>query len=355
MELEQILRFAVKHGISDVHLKVGKSPLFRKDGILVTQQGAPVVTAEHMMRWFTSIAPPHAQKEFAEKKETDIGHAVAGCGRFRINAFMQRENVGMVLRHIPATVQTIAEMELPEVLESLAGYHRGMVLVTGATGSGKSTTLAAIIEHINRTRPVHIITVEDPIEFVFTDQKAIVNQRQVGVDTTGFAPALRAALRQDPDVILIGELRDLETVETAIHAAETGHLVLATLHTTDAMETIARVIGLFPSHQQNQIRLQLASIIRAIVSQRLVRTIEGGRTAACEIMIATQFIKDLIADPRRTHEIPEAIKLGEANYGTQTFDQALIKLLEQERITVEEALANATNAAEVKLHTEGFG
>jgi twitching motility protein PilT len=308
-----------------------------------------------MLRWFTSIAPPHAQKEFAEKKEVDIGHAVAGCGRFRINAFMQREHVGMVLRHIPATVQTIAEMELPEVLESLAAYHRGMVLVTGATGSGKSTTLAAIIEHINRTRPVHIITVEDPIEFVFTDQKAIVNQRQVGVDTTGFAPALRAALRQDPDVILIGELRDLETVETAIHAAETGHLVLATLHTTDAMETIARVIGLFPSHQQNQIRLQLASIIRAIVSQRLVRTIAGGRTAACEIMIATQFIKDLIADPRRTHEIPEAIKLGEANYGTQTFDQALIKLLEQERITVEEALANATNAAEVKLHTEGFG
>lgn len=354
MDLAQVLRFAVKHGISDVHLKVGKSPLFRKNGLLVSQQGAPMVSAEHMKLWYQQVTNPHVQARFEEHREADTAHAVPGCGRFRINVFQQRNNMGMVFRHIPEKVQSIEDLKLPTQLEKITQYPRGLVLVTGATGSGKSTTLAAMLEHINREKPVHVLTIEDPIEFVFNDSKAVFNQRQVGVDTDSFPAALRSALRQDPDVILIGELRDLETIETAMQAAETGHLVFSTLHTVDAMETISRIIGMFPGPQQTQVRLQLSTILRAVISQRLVRTTDDKRAAACEILVNTEYIRDLIADPARTYEIVEAMQIGQASYGSQTFDQALLKLMDEGRITLEEALANATNPASIKMHSEGF-
>lgn len=355
MDLDQILRFAVKHGISDVHLKVGKPPRFRKEGRLVVQKGVPSATSEDVRRWFSSVANERIAQEFQNEKEVDFSFGIKGCGRFRANVFLQRDTVAMVLRHIPPVVLSVRDLHLPEVLEQVAMYPRGMVLVTGATGSGKSTTLAAMIDHINNHRAAHVITIEDPIEFVFSDKQSIVNQRQVGTDTQSFPRALRSALRQDPDVVLIGELRDLETMETALHAAETGHLVLSTLHTVDAMETISRIIGMFPPHQQLQVRLQLSTIIKAVVSQRLVRKNDGTRVAACEIMIGTEFIKELIADPHRTHEIPHAISQGRAAYQMQTFDQALIDLWKDGLITTQEAMANATNPAEIKMHTEGIG
>ena len=355
MDIDQLLTFAVKHGISDVHLKVGKTPYFRKDGVLVTQKGAPPLTPDQPLIWIKRMAPPLAVQAFEETNEADFAYAITGIGRFRVNAFKQRSNVGMVLRHIPTEIKTVKQLALPPVLATIAAFQRGIVLVTGATGSGKSTTLAAMIDHINTTRPCHILTIEDPIEFTFEDKKAVVNQREVGHDTASFPRALKAALRQDPDVILIGELRDIETVETALHAAETGHLVFATLHTVDAMETISRVIGLFPPHQQTQVRLQLSTILKAVISQRLVRTIKGGRAAACEVMLHTEFVKELIADPHRTHEIPMVIAQGKDAYGTQTFDQALHVLAKQGRISKQEALINATNPADLKMKFEGIG
>lgn len=354
MELDQILRFAVKHGISDVHLKVNRPPLFRKDGSLVSQQRTPPVTAEMMERWFRQIASERVQAEYAERHEADLSLSLSGAGRFRINAFSQRSQLAMVFRHIPPRVKSVAELGLPLVLESVAEQRRGLILATGATGSGKSTTLAAMIESINQARACHIVTIEDPIEFVFEERQAVVNQREVGADTLSFPAALRAAMRQDPDVILIGELRDLETVETAIQAAETGHLVLSTLHTVDAMETVSRLVGMFPPFQQDQVRLQLSTILRAVVSQRLVRRHGGGRVAACEIMIRTEFIRELIADPNRTHELPEAIRQGKVTYGSQTFDQALLELFNDRQVTRDEALTNATNPADLKLQMEGI-
>ncbi len=355
MDLDQILRFAVKHGISDVHLKVGKAPYFRKDGVLVTQKDVRPLDQETLLEWITKTAGRAMRERYDETMEADYAHAVQGCGRFRVNAYRQRGSAGMVLRHIPPKIKTIDELKLPQVLKKIALSKRGIVLVTGATGSGKSTSLAAMIEHINNSRACHVLTIEDPIEFTFEDKKAMVNQREVGRDTRNFTAALRAALRQDPDVILLGELRDTETVETALHAAETGHLVFATLHTVDAMETIGRVIGMFPPHQQTQVRLQLSTILQAVVSQRLVRTHQGGRAAACEVMVHTEFIKELIADPHRSHEIPMVIAQGSNTYGTQTFDQALYALAKAGRITRQEALGNATNPADLKMKFEGIG
>ena len=354
MQLTQILRFAVKHGISDIHFKVGKSPLFRKNGQLVSQPGAPVVTPDQLKHWYQQVTNSLVQGRYEQDREADTAHAVPGIGRFRINVFQQRSHMGMVFRHIPEKVKSIRDLQLPPQLENIAQYPRGLVLVTGATGSGKSTTLAAMLEHINRVKPVHVLTIEDPIEFVFTDQQAVFNQRQVGVDTHSFPAALRSALRQDPDIILIGELRDLETIEVAMQAAETGHLVFSTLHTVDAMETISRIIGMFPGAMQTQVRLQLSTILRAVISQRLVRTTDDKRAAACEILVNTDYIRDLMADPARTHEIVEAMQVGQASYGSQTFDQSLIKLVQDNRITLQEALANATNPATIKMHAEGF-
>jgi twitching motility protein PilT len=285
----------------------------------------------------------------------DLAYSVAGLGRFRFNVFQQRGTIGLVLRVIPADIRSIEDLGLPAVLNKISDEERGLVLVTGTTGSGKSTTLAAMIDRINKTRSTHIVTVEDPIEFLHRDHKSIINQREVTVDTRSFAQALRSALRQDPDVILVGEMRDFETIETALLAAETGHLVLSTLHTLDATETINRIIAIFPPHQQKQVRLQLASILKAVVSQRLIPRIDGeGRAPAVEVMITTPFIRDFIVDKEKTHLIPGAIAAGTSQYGMQTFGQSIFGLFEQGLVSYEEALRWASNVDEFKLKVQGI-
>jgi twitching motility protein PilT len=280
---------------------------------------------------------------------------VPGLGRFRVNVFQQRGTLGVVLRVIPFKIQTIDQLMLPKVLEKIAGEERGLVLVTGTTGSGKSTSLAAMIDHINANETCHIMTIEDPIEFLIRDKRSVVNQREVGVDTMSFAQALKSALRQDPDVILVGEMRDLETIETALTAAETGHLVMSTLHTLDATETINRVISVFPPYQQKQVRMQLGAVLRAVISQRLVPKADArGRVAAVEILIATTRVRELVEDKDRTKEIPDAIAQGHLTYGMQTFDQSLMGLLKQSIISYDEALRQATNRDDFALRVSGI-
>jgi twitching motility protein PilT len=272
-----------------------------------------------------------------------------------VNVFQQRGTVGGVFRVIPFKIQTIEQLMLPKSIEKLAGEQRGLILVTGTTGSGKSTTLAAMIDHINATETCHIMTIEDPIEFLVRDKRSIVNQREVGVDTMSFGQALKSALRQDPDVILVGEMRDLETIETALTAAETGHLVMSTLHTLDATETINRIISAFPPYQQKQVRLQLGSVLRAVISQRLVPRADGkGRVPAIEVLLATARVRELVEDKDRTKEIPDAIAQGHLSYGMQTFDQSLMGLLKSNLITYEEALRQATNPDDFALRLSGI-
>jgi twitching motility protein PilT len=296
------------------------------------------------------------QKErFAANRECDLAYGIAGLGRFRVNVFQQRGTVGVVFRVIPFGVKTIDQLVLPKVVESIANEQRGLILVTGTTGSGKSTTLAAMIEHINSARTCHIMTIEDPIEFLIRDRRSIVNQREIGVDTQTFAAALRAALRQDPDVILVGEMRDFETIETALTAAETGHLVLSTLHTLDATETINRIISVFPPYQQKQVRIQLASILKAVISQRLVPRADGkGRVPALEVMIATARVRECIGDKDRTKELHDCIAKGFTTYGMQTFDQSLMHLVKQNLVTYEEALKHVSNADDFALRFRGI-
>jgi twitching motility protein PilT len=295
------------------------------------------------------------RQKFKEAQEVDLAYSIPGLGRFRCNIFQQRGTVGLVLRVIPMLIRTIDDLGLPSVLKTVAEEERGLVLVTGTTGSGKSTTLAALIDHINKTRSAHVMTVEDPIEFLHRDMKSIINQREVAVDTRSFAQALRSALRQDPDVILVGEMRDFETIETGLLAAETGHLVFSTLHTLDATETINRIIAVFPPHQQKQIRLQLASVLKAVISQRLMPKVDGrSRTAAIEVMISTPFIRDCIVDKEKTHLIHGAIASGTSQYGMQTFDQSIFGLFEQGLVSYEEALRWASNVDEFKLKVQGI-
>ena len=270
MELNEILKVAIKGGASDIHLKSGLPPMFRVDGALVPLKNGDRVLPDELQKIAFSIMNPLQKARFDENREADLAYGIPGLGRFRVNVFQQRGSVGIVFRVIPFGVKTIDQLCLPPVIKKIAGEQRGLVLVTGTTGSGKSTTLAAMIEHINTERTSHIMTIEDPIEFLVRDRRSIVNQREIGVDTHTFSAALRAALRQDPDVILVGEMRDFETIETAITAAETGHLVMSTLHTLDATETINRIIAVFPPHQQKQVRLQLSTILKAVISQRLV-------------------------------------------------------------------------------------
>jgi twitching motility protein PilT len=295
------------------------------------------------------------QKEkFKTNLDLDIAYSVPGLGRFRVNIFQQRGTVGIVCRVIPIGIKTIRDLMLPPVLERIASEPRGLVLCTGTTGSGKSTTLAAMIDQINATRTEHIITVEDPIEFLHRDKKSIVNQREVGIDTRNFAAALRSALREDPDVILVGEMRDYETIETALLAAETGHLVLSTLHTLDATETITRIISVFPPHQQKQVRLQLAAVLRAVVSLRLLPKADGkGRVPAVEVMIATATIRDCVENKEKTKLIRDYIEQGFSQYGMQTFDQSLLFLFKNGHITLEEALRRATNPDDFRLKIAG--
>jgi twitching motility protein PilT len=300
------------------------------------------------------FSPDHVEK-FRKAQEVDLAYSVAGLGRFRCNVFQQRGTVGLVLRVIPTKVRTIDELGLPPVLKRIASEERGLVLVTGTTGSGKSTTLAAMIDYINTTRAAHIMTVEDPIEYLHRDHHSLVNQREVAVDTKSFASSLRSALRQDPDVILVGEMRDFETVETALLAAETGHLVFSTLHTLDATETVNRIITVFPPHQQRQIRIQLASVLKAAISQRLLPRADGlGRAAAVEVMVATPFIRDCIVDKDKTAMMNGAIAAGTSQYGMQTFDQSIFNLYQQGYVTLDEALRWASNVDEFKLKVQGI-
>src|SRR5213082_2491521 len=295
MNIDDLLRIAMDRKASDLHLKVGNFPHIRIDGELAALTEQPRVSAEDMLSMAFSMMSNRQKQKFKETAELDMAYGVAGLGRFRVNVFQQRGNVGMVLRVIPTKIRTNEELNLPTVVNKICEEQRGLVLVTGTTGSGKSTTLAAIIDRINATRADHLITIEDPIEFLHRDKKSFINQREVEVDTANFSTALRAALRQDPDVILVGEMRDLETISTALLAAETGHLVLSTLHTLDATETIQRIIAVFPPPEQKQIRLQLAATLKSVVSQRLVRRADDkGRVPAVEVMIATAYIRDCI-------------------------------------------------------------
>jgi twitching motility protein PilT len=355
MNIDTLLRTACEVKASDLHLKVGNYPYVRVDGELRAMTEYTRISSENMLNMAFSMMTNRQKQKFKENAELDMAYGVAGLGRFRVNVFQQRGNVGMVLRVIPTKIRTLEELYLPRVIDKICQESRGMVLVTGTTGSGKSTTLAAMVDRINSTRTDHIITIEDPIEFLHRDKKGFVNQREVEVDTASFGAALRAALRQDPDVILVGEMRDLETIQTALLAAETGHMVFSTLHTMDATETIQRIIAVFPPPEQKQIRLQLASTLKGIVSQRLVRKADGiGRAPAVEVLIATEYIKDCIINPDKTRMIHDAVASGVSQYGMQTFDQSLYDLYKQGLITLEEALSSSTNPDEFKLRIAGI-
>ncbi len=355
MELNDILTIAIKGLASDIHLKAGLPPLFRVDGALVPLKNGERLTPEQLHGIATAIMTPGQKSHFDKHHEVDLAYSIAGLGRFRVNTFMQRGTIGIVFRVIPFGVKTIEQLVLPKVVERVAMEPRGLVLVTGTTGSGKSTTLAAMIDYINTNRTCHIITIEDPIEFLIRDKRSIVNQREIGVDTNSFATALRAALRQDPDVILVGEMRDYETIETALMAAETGHLVMSTLHTIDAAETITRIVSVFPPHQQPQIRLQLASIIKGVISQRLVPRADGkGRVPAVEILVASARVRECIADPEMSKELNDAIAKGFTTYGMQSFDQSLMQHVKAGRVSYEEALLNVSNADDFALRFKGI-
>lgn len=354
VDLNALCAQAMQAGASDIHLKVGLPPVFRVDGALRRIDEWPVLTNDELGQALWAVMSPVQRERFKTTNDCDLAHNVPGIARFRCNVFRQQGKIGAVLRAIPSRVKTIDELKLPPILKKIAHEKRGMILVTGATGSGKSTTLAAIVEEINRTQPDHILTIEDPTEFVFTDQMSVINQREVGIDSNEFHNALRAALRQDPDVILIGELRDLETVEIAMHAAETGHLVLGTLHTIDAHETINRIIGFFEPHQQQQTRIALGSVLRAVVSQRLVPSSQGGRVAAIEVMINTGTVYECVVDGKRTREIRDHIRKGRAAYGMQTFDQHLLNLHNEGRISRDDAVRFANNPDELELKLSGL-
>ncbi len=354
MHVNDLLKIAVDHGASDLHLKVGTFPMMRVRGSLLPVNRDNRLEHDEVVAMGAAIMSAAQRQKFKESQEVDLAYSVPGLGRFRVNVFHQRGTVGMVLRVIPVQIRTVEELGLPPILQKIASEERGLVLVTGTTGSGKSTTLAALIDYINRERCAHVMTVEDPIEFLHKDNQSIVNQREVAVDTRSFAQALRSALRQDPDVILVGEMRDFETIETGLLAAETGHLVLSTLHTLDATETINRIIAVFPPHQQKQVRLQLASVLKAVISQRLIpRADDQGRAPAVEVMISTAFIRDCIVDKEKTHLINGAIASGTSQYGMQTFDQSIFGLLRQGLVSYEEALRWASNVDEFKLKVQG--
>jgi twitching motility protein PilT len=354
MNINDLLKIAVERKASDLHLKVGSHPVIRVDGELIPLGELKRLLQEDTIAMAFSMMNARQKQHFKEELDLDIAYSVPGLGRFRVNVFQQRGAVGLVLRVIPARIQSIRELMLPLVLERICEERRGMILCTGTTGSGKSTTLASMIDYINATRGEHIVTIEDPIEFLHRDKKSLVNQRELDVDTRTFPSALRAGLRQDPDVILVGEMRDMETIETALHAAETGHLVFSTLHTLDATETINRVIAVFPPHHQKQIRIQLSQVLKSVISLRLVPRADGiGRVPAAEVLISTAYIRECIENKEKTKYIREQIALGTSQYGMQTFDQSLFQLYKGGLITLDEALKRATNPDEFKLKIQG--
>ena len=355
-DLDHALRYLIAAEGSDLHLKVPSYPLIRLHGHLEPIAGTERLFPEDTRNALQQmLQDPEKVAEFQAENEVDFSHSVEGLGRFRVNAFMQRGSISIVMRAIPVTIKSVDELGLPDAVTKLAQQERGIILLTGTTGSGKSTTLAAMIDHMNRTMQKHIVTIEDPIEFLHRDRNCIINQREVGQDTASFKRALRRVLRQDPDVILVGEMRDEETVHTALSAAETGHLVLSTLHTVDAPETVNRIIDFFPPHQQQQARAMIAGTLKGIVSQRLVKTADGtGRVACCEIMVMTGRVHDMILDPKLTGQLPEVVAEG-GYYGMQTFDQHLLKHLHAGRITYEEAMRAATSPHDFKLMVAASG
>ncbi|HVF58629.1 MAG TPA: type IV pilus twitching motility protein PilT [Thermoanaerobaculia bacterium] len=354
MNINDLLKIAVERKASDLHLKVGTHPVIRVDGDLIPLPELKRMMQEDTIAMAFSIMNARQKQRFKEEFEIDIAYSVPGLGRFRCNVFQQRGTVGLVLRVIPARILTLRELMLPPVLERIAEERRGMVLCTGTTGSGKSTTLASMVDFINSSRTEHVVTIEDPIEFLHRDKRSLVNQREIDVDTRTFSGALRSALRQDPDVILVGEMRDYETIETALLAAETGHLVFSTLHTLDATETINRIISIFPPHHQKQIRIQLGQVLKAVISMRLVPRADGiGRVPAVEVMIITPYIRECIENKEKTKFIREQIALGTSQYGMQTFDQSLFSLYKSGLITLDEALRRASNPDEFKLKVQG--
>ncbi len=353
-ELEAWLRMVVQRDASDLHLKVGVPPKIRDTGVLAPIEGRAELRPPETAAIAEAIVPADRVERFRQAGEVDFAYSVPGIGRFRVNVFRQRGSISLVFRKLRFGGPTFEEAHLPDVIRVLAEEPRGLVLVTGPTGSGKTTTLAAMIEHLNHTRPCHIVTIEDPIEVLFDDDVASINQREVGTDTESFLSALRAALRQDPDVILIGEMRDTETVRAALQAAETGHLVLSTLHTVDATETVNRVIDFFPAHQQGQIRLTLAGALRGIICQRLVPAVGGGLLPAHEILVNTGRIAERIADPEKTAEIHDVIAEGEY-YGMMTFDQCLLRLVQRGAVRVEDALAASSRPHDFQLHLQQAG
>jgi twitching motility protein PilT len=355
MTFDELVTAAGSRGASDIHLRASHVPLVRIDGLLERWTTVAPLSAEYLEAIAMRLLPPVHQDRLKTKMEVDVAWQAPGVGRVRASVFRQRGTVGISMRLIPSDVPSLESLGLPPSVISLSEESRGLVLVTGATGSGKSTTLAALVDLINRTRALHILTIEDPIEFVHSDHRAVVTQREVGFDTPAYASGLRSALRQDPDVILIGEMRDPETIETALVAAETGHLVLSTLHTLDAPETINRIVSVFPPHQQGQIRHQLSRVLRAAVSQRLLPRADGrGRVLAAEVLIATPYVRDCIADHEKTAAVPDAIVQGVSQYGMQSFDQAILRLCQQNLVTVDEAVHWVTNVEEFKMRLRGI-
>ncbi len=355
MDIIELLKKAHSMNASDLHIKVGSPPVLRIDGELTPLTSESRFSPEDVVKVVYSVLTNEQKEIFKREKDIDFAYGVPRVGRFRCNVFIQRGSLGIVFRVIPMRIPTIEELHLPDIIKKISMEQRGLILVTGTTGSGKTTTLASMIDLINTNRTAHILTIEDPIEYTHRDKRSIVNQREIGSDTDSFSKSLRQALRQDPDVILVGEMRDFETIQTALVAAETGHLVLSTLHTTDATETVNRIIAVFPPYQHKQVRIQLASVLKAIISMRLIPKADGnGRVPAVEVLVATVTIKDCILDPDKTKMIPDVIAQGTLHYGMQTFDQSLFHLFKSGLITYEEALRMATNPDDFALRTKGI-
>jgi len=355
IDINYLLKKAMQMNASDLIVKAGNKPVARINGSLTPMEDENRLTAEDT-RSMAAAVMSDAQKEFFQRKnDLDLSYSIPGLGRFRCNAFSQRGTTSIVFRVVPMKPLDLEELHLPVILKKIAMEQRGLVLVTGTTGSGKSTTLAMMVDYINAHKTDHIVTIEDPIEYLHRDKNSVINQREVGADTESFSKALRAALRQDPDVILVGEMRDFETIQTSITAAETGHLVLSTLHTVDTTETINRIITVFPPYQHKQVRMQLASVLKAIISMRLVPMADGkGRVPAVEVLIATERIKDCIEDPDKTKLIPDTIADGFSQYGMQTFDQSLAGLLRKGLITYEQAMSQASKPNDFALMIKGI-
>jgi twitching motility protein PilT len=355
VDINEILTIAVKARGSDIHIKTGLPPIVRIDGKLHPIPNAQRLSPEFVGDMASKMMSDRQRRIFDENSEVDMAYAVPGLGRFRVSAYRQRSTIAMVFRSISFKIPTLEELNLPPVMKKICSEERGLILVTGTTGSGKSSTLAAMIDYINNNRTCNVITIEDPIEFLHRDNKCIISQREVGTDTPAFSSALKGALRQDPDIILVGEMRDYETIETALTAAETGHLVLSTLHTMDAAETINRIISVFPPYHQRQVRLQMAGVIKAIISQRLVPMADGkGRVPAVEILLGTARVRECIDDKDKTKQLHDAIAQGFITYGMQTFDQSLMKLFTAKKISYDEALRQSSNPDDFALKISGI-